>query len=235
MRRQPIFDFEPILTDALPGCQATMRIERARAAWSDQVMIPKRPFYFLRHGQTDWNLEGRYQGHTDIPLNRAGIAEAQAAAECLAEVAIDRIVVSPLIRAVATAAIVAERLGKPIQIERGLVERNFGSFNGLVVREVKARHGLRADQSSRDILPPDADPFHEIFERIPPVVASWMTAHPHELLLFVGHSGVFDALHQHLIGPRSGRESDHAVPYLADPITDGWELRALSRPSRTRS
>jgi broad specificity phosphatase PhoE len=212
-----------------------MRIERARAAWSDQVMIPKRPFYFLRHGQTDWNLEGRYQGHTDIPLNRAGIAEAQAAAECLAEVAIDRIVVSPLIRAVATAAIVAERLGKPIQIERGLVERNFGSFNGLVVREVKARHGLRADQSSRDILPPDADPFHEIFERIPPVVASWMTAHPHELLLFVGHSGVFDALHQHLIGPRSGRESDHAVPYLADPITDGWELRALSRPSRTRS
>jgi broad specificity phosphatase PhoE len=198
-------------------------------------MIPKRPFYFLRHGQTDWNLEGRYQGHCDTLLNGAGIAQAGAAAECLADVPIDRIVVSPLVRAVATAAIIAERLGKPIQIERGLVERNFGSFNGLVIREVKARHGLRPDQSSRDILPPDADPFHEIFERIPPVIAKWMTALPNELLLFVGHSGVFDALHQHLLGPRSGPESDHAIPYLAKPIPDGWEMRALPRPSLTRS
>jgi broad specificity phosphatase PhoE len=198
-------------------------------------MIPKRPFHFLRHGQTDWNLEGRYQGHCDTPLNRAGIAQAHAAAERLAEVPIDRIVVSPLIRAVATAAIVAERLGKPIQIERGLVERNFGSFNGLVIHEVKALHGLRPDQSSRHILPPDADRFDEIFERIPPVIARWLAAHPNELILFVGHSGVFDALHQHLIGPRSGRESDHAVPYVADPRPDGWDLRALHPPSLTRS
>lgn len=210
------------------GCSGRRAaIERAPSAWSDATMIPSRPFYFLRHGQTDWNLAGRYQGHTDIPLNRAGIAQAHAAAECLVEVHIDRIVVSPLIRAVATAAIVAERLGKPIQIERGLVERNFGSFNGLVVREVKARHGLRPDQSSRDILPPDADPFHEIFERVPPVIAGWMRAHPQELLLFVAHSGVFDALHQHLLGPRSGRESGHAVPYLAKPIPGGWDLEAL--------
>jgi broad specificity phosphatase PhoE len=201
-------------------------------------MIPSRPFYFLRHGQTDWNLEGRYQGHCDISLNRLGIAQAHAAAACLAEVRaevrIDRIVVSPLIRAVATAAIVAERLGKPIEIERGLVERNFGSFNGLVVREVKARHGLRPDQSSRDILPHDADPFDEIFERVPPVIARWMQAHAQELLLFVAHSGVFDALHQHLIGPRSGRESDHAVPYLATPIPAGWDLQALPAAPRSR-
>ena len=51
-----------------------------------------------------------------------------------------------------------------------------------------------------------------------------MAAHPTELLLFVGHSGVFDALHEHLLGPRSGRESSHAVPYLADPTLAGWEL-----------
>jgi broad specificity phosphatase PhoE len=115
-------------------------------------MIPKSPFYFLRHGQTDWNLEGRYQGHSDIPLNATGITQSHAAAECLACVPINRIVASPLIRAVATAAIVAEKLQKPIHIDRGLVERNFGSFNGLVIHEVKARHSLRPDQSSRDIL-----------------------------------------------------------------------------------
>jgi probable phosphoglycerate mutase len=191
-------------------------------------MIPKRPFYFLRHGQTDWNLEGRYQGHSDIPLNATGIAQAQAAAACLARVAINRIVASPLIRAVATAAIVAERLQKPIHIDRGLVERNFGAFDGLVIHEVKARHGLRPDQSSRDIFPPDADPFPEIFERIPPIVAKWMTLHPNELLLFVGHGGVFDALHHHMLGPRSGRESSHATPYLANPTCNGWELSPVS-------
>jgi broad specificity phosphatase PhoE len=191
-------------------------------------MIPKRPFYFLRHGQTDWNREGRYQGHSDIPLNATGIAQAHAAAECLACVPINRIVASPLIRAVATATIVAEKLQKPIHIERGLVERNFGSFNGLVIHEVKARFGLRSDQSSRDILPPDADPFHEIFDRIPPVVAKWMTSHPNELLLFVAHSGVFDAIHYHTLGPRSGRESSYAIPYLANPTSAGWELNPLS-------
>lgn len=198
------------------------------------VMIPKRPFYFLRHGQTDWNREGRYQGHSDIPLNATGIAQAHEAAECLACVPINRIVASPLIRAVATASIVAEKLQKPIHIDRGLVERNFGSFNGLVIHEVKATYGLRSDQSSRDILPPDADPFQEIFDRIPPVVAKWLTSHPNELLLFVAHSGVFDAIHYHMLGPRSGRESSYAIPYLANPTSDGWELNPLSTrdPSR---
>ena len=192
-------------------------------------MIPKRPFYFLRHGETDWNLEGRYQGQSDIPLNATGVAQAQEAAERLAGVPIDRIVSSPLIRALATAAIAAEKLQKPIHLDRSLVERKFGSFNGLVIREVKARHGLRPDQSSRAILPPDADPWHEIFERIPPVIAKWMTAYPNELLLFVGHSGVFDALHEHMLGPRSGRESSHAAPYLATPTLTGWELVPLRK------
>jgi broad specificity phosphatase PhoE len=191
-------------------------------------MIPQRPFYFLRHGETDWNREGRYQGQSDIQLNATGIAQAQAAADRLAEVSIDRIVSSPLIRALATAAIVAERLQKPIHLDRGLVERSFGSFNGLVIREVKAQHGLRPDQSSRAILPADADPWHEIFERIPPVIAKWMTAHPDDTLLFVGHGGVFDALHEYMLGPRSGRESSHAVPYLANPTLAGWQLNELS-------
>ena len=191
-------------------------------------MIAKRPFYILRHGQTDWNLEGRYQGHSDIPLNATANAQALAAAECLACAPINRIVASPLIRALATAAIVAEKLQKPIHIDRGLVERNFGSFDGLVIHEVKAQHGLRSDQSSRDILPLDADPFHEIFDRIHPVVAKRIASHPNELLLFVSHGGAFDAIHQHMLGPRSGRESSHAIPYLANPTCNGWELTPVS-------
>jgi probable phosphoglycerate mutase len=66
-------------------------------------MIPPRRFYFLRHGQTDWNREGRYQGTSNVPLNATGIAQARAAAELLARVKVDRIIASPLFRALKTA------------------------------------------------------------------------------------------------------------------------------------
>ena len=139
-------------------------------------MILRRPFYFLRHGQTDWNREGRYQGTSDIPLNATGIAQAVAAAALLARVRIDLIVASPLIRALKTAAIAAETMDRPIHVDRGLVERNFGSFDGLVITEVKQRHGLNPDENSRSIMPPDADPWDEILSRVPPVIAKWLTA-----------------------------------------------------------
>lgn len=122
-------------------------------------MLLTRPFYLLRHGQTDWNLEGRYQGHSDVPLNATGLAQAEAAAPRLAAVPIDRIVVSPLIRALKTAAVVAEQIGKPLHVERGLIERNFGSFDELVIKEVKQRHGLRPDQNSQSICRPTPIPF----------------------------------------------------------------------------
>lgn len=188
-------------------------------------MLPKRRFYFLRHGQTDWNVEGRYQGHSDIPLNATGIAQATAAAQTLAAAPIDLIVTSPLIRAVKTAAIAAERLDRPISVERRLIERNFGSFDGLVIREVKAQHGLRPDQSSLKILPPDADPGDEIYERVPATIAKWLGDFPNGTLLFVAHGGVFDALHAHLLGKhRTGAESGHAVPYVAEPTSTGWSF-----------
>ena len=191
-------------------------------------MIPKRPFYFLRHGETDWNREGRYQGHSDTPLNATGVAQANAAAAMLATAPIDRIVASPLIRALKTAAVVAEAKRMPVYLERGLIERHFGGFEGLVIRETKQRHGLEPDQNSRSIMPADADPWDEILQRCPPVVAEWMTAYPGETILFVAHGGVFDALHAHLVGPRAGAESKHATPYLVKPAAGGWTIAPLA-------
>jgi broad specificity phosphatase PhoE len=100
--------------------------------------IPNNSFYFLRHGQTTWNVEGRFQGHTDIPLNDIGLSQAQDAATILARCPVDLIVASPLIRARTTAEIVAAHLGKPLLMDDALKERHFGAFEGLVVNEVKA-------------------------------------------------------------------------------------------------
>ena len=77
------------------------------------AMIPRRQFFFLRHGQTDWNREDRYQGITDTPLNDRGVAQAHAAAAALMDSNIDRIITSPMMRSLKTAAIVAEAINRP--------------------------------------------------------------------------------------------------------------------------
>lgn len=89
----------------------------------------------LRHGQTDWNIDFRLQGTSDIPLNETGLAQARAAAEAISS-QWDVIVSSPLDRAVKTAQIVAERhaLGE-LQIEPLLLERSFGEAEGMLYAE----------------------------------------------------------------------------------------------------
>ena len=55
-----------------------------------------------------------------------------------------------------------------------------------------------------------------------------MAAHSAETLLFVAHGGVFDAVHAHLIGPRTGAESKHAAPYEVVPEAAGWQIRSVA-------
>ena len=80
-------------------------------------------FWFLRHGETDWNAEGLSQGHTDIPLNAVGISQAQRAALALVDRGIVTIIASPLSRALRTAEIVAEALALPVAAQEGAQQR----------------------------------------------------------------------------------------------------------------
>ena len=141
-------------------------------------MLPPTRFVFLRHGQTEWNRESRIQGHTDMPLNAVGRPQAEAAAARASGQGITRIVSSPLIRALKTAAAVAERLALPIHIDGELMERKFGSFEGRVVAEVKREHGLPLDQPITVILPPDAQLWPQTRERTRAVFANGWRAIP---------------------------------------------------------
>ncbi|KTR85806.1 histidine phosphatase family protein [Leucobacter chromiiresistens] len=86
----------------------------------------------IRHGQTDWNLSGRMQGRTDVPLNAAGRAQARGLAEELArQEPWTAVVTSPLERALETAEILAQGLGLAVEVCDGLVERSFGAAEGL--------------------------------------------------------------------------------------------------------
>ena len=100
----------------------------------------------LRHGQTNWNIDFRLQGVTDIPLNETGIAQAKAAGAAIAQLAEageswEMILSSPLSRARDTAVMVGEAIGiEGIEIEELLLERSFGVAEGLSHEEWKAKY-----------------------------------------------------------------------------------------------
>lgn len=93
----------------------------------------------VRHGQTDLNLQRRIQGQSDVPLNSAGRAQAQALATQLAGFTFSAVYCSDLVRAVETAQILAAPLGVPVQVDARLTERAFGQFEGLTDAELRAR------------------------------------------------------------------------------------------------
>ena len=183
-------------------------------------------FIFLRHGQTDWNLQGRFQGQSDIPLNKTGVKQAKSAADRRKNKAIDRIVSSPLIRALKTAAIVAESMDLPVHIDSQLQERSFGSFDGLVITDVKRQHGLDLSEPAASILPPDAEQWPETLARSCRVVGKWLGNYPTENILFVSHDGIFRALSETTIG--TWFESKHGTPYAFYPSSDTWKIEKIS-------
>jgi len=112
--------------------------------------MPLPTIYFIRHGETDWNAAHRYQGHTDIPLNDTGRAQARRngarLADLLAEegLAADAVgyVASPLARAAETMRIVRAVLGLPsdgFTRDPRLMEANYGHWEGLTLTEIRAR------------------------------------------------------------------------------------------------
>src|SRR5437764_266405 len=93
----------------------------------------------VRHGETDWNRERRYQGHADRPLNETGREQAEALAEELAGERIDVVYTSDLLRARETAEIVAARLGADVVALRELREIDVGEWEGLTWPEIEER------------------------------------------------------------------------------------------------
>jgi probable phosphoglycerate mutase len=94
-----------------------------------------------RHGQTDWNVENRFQGHSDIPLNKVGEHQVTAAAKVLAALRPDRIISSDLIRAQSTAAALADLTDIKVEINPALRETNGGLWEGKTGPENRASHG----------------------------------------------------------------------------------------------
>jgi probable phosphoglycerate mutase len=150
-----------------------------------------RRILLTRHGETEWNALGRLQGHTDIPLNEAGRAQARALAAGVAGAGLAAVVTSDLVRARETGEIVAAAigLGAPA-IEPALRERRFGVFEGLTRDECAARHpeAWRAWRE-RTGAPPGAEPQALAVARVAEALAR-IAAGAGGPTLVVSHGGV---------------------------------------------
>jgi glucosyl-3-phosphoglycerate phosphatase len=98
-----------------------------------------RKIVLWRHGQTHWNLEHRFQGTTDIPLDETGVEQAARSARLLAALRPAAIISSPLQRAAATAAALSDVTGLPVNEDPDLIERNGGAWEGLTNHEIRTR------------------------------------------------------------------------------------------------
>jgi phosphoserine phosphatase len=144
----------------------------------------------VRHGETDWNRERRFQGHADQPLNEAGRAQARELAELLASERIDAVYTSDLRRARETAEILASRLDAEVVALRELREIDVGSWQGLSWPEIEERHPVGVERWHRDGHGWDGGETHvELGERIVRALEDIAARHPGQRVLVVGHGG----------------------------------------------
>lgn len=182
------------------------------------MMLHAIPFWFLRHGETDWNAQGLSQGRTDIPLNQVGRAQAERAARTLAPLPIATIVASPLLRARRTAEIAAATLGLPVTLDEDLAEVNFGTQEGLPMGD------WYDDWIAGDYTPDGAESFAALCERTVRGV-NRAIALPGPVLV-VAHGALFRALRQ-AAGLEANVRTPNALPLWMEPPAagaSGWRI-----------
>jgi probable phosphoglycerate mutase len=161
-------------------------------------------FVFVRHGQTNWNVEGRLQGQRDIPLNDIGRGQAKRNGDVIRtripEAAGFDFVASPLSRARETMEIIRAEMGLPpkdYEVDARLLEITFGELEGMTYREVETLDpgwSRTRDQNKWDFLPPGGESYHMLSERI----VAWLGTLTRPAVV-VAHGGVGRVLRAHLL------------------------------------
>jgi 2,3-bisphosphoglycerate-dependent phosphoglycerate mutase len=152
---------------------------------------------FIRHGQTDWNVQQRFQGQLDVPLNATGHAQAQRMARALANDRHDLLFSSDLQRALQTAAPLAAAWSQAPQTLAGFREQGFGVLEGLDGITVRAQHpGLWQQwlKFDADFELPGGESTRRFHQRVTQAVADLVAAHSGKRIAVVTHGGVLDML-----------------------------------------
>ena len=162
--------------------------------------MPTTRILLARHGETEWNRLGRWQGHADPPLNDTGRRQAETLAAQLDGDGLAAVYSSDLRRARETAGIVAARLGLDVTEERSLREIDVGSWSGLTRDEVRERYPEGFARWLAGDIGHDGETREQLAKRVVGAVERIAEAHPDENVLVVSHGGAIRALRRHAAG-----------------------------------
>ncbi|WP_375490107.1 histidine phosphatase family protein [uncultured Jatrophihabitans sp.] len=192
-----------------------------------------RRLILLRHGQTAWNAEHRFQGHVDPPLDDVGREQARAAAEVLAAMQPDLLVSSDAMRAVQTAEFLAAATGLPVRRDARLRERGLGHWEGLTIADVAQRFPDEYAEwtAGRDVSRPGGETREQVAARVHAAVAQLPDV---ALTIMVMHGASSMALINALLGldqdhrPLMSLSNCHWSELAESPrnAAGGWRLWA---------
>ena len=173
---------------------------------------------FIRHGETDWNVERRIQGHTDIPLNKTGRAQALAMAFNAAHQRFHAIYSSDLLRAVETAQVLAQREDQAVKPYPQLRERHYGVFQGITAAEgAELYPQAYAHYVARDLdfNFETGESLRGLADRVGEGVDWLLQHHSGQTLAVVSHSGVLDVIYRRATGRPLHTPRDFVIPNCA--------------------
>lgn len=191
-------------------------------------MIPRRSFYFIRHGEADWNVERRCIGQLDRPLTDRGRDQARLANQLCANISVSMVFHSPLSRAAETASLVSAGRNWPFTVEAGLMEANLG-----------VKQGAREDDPNDPFIHAwvggasfaGAETYGEFKARVVAAAVRCLESLPAAAAppLLVAHSGVYHALREAMDGPI--KRVHHCVPMFHETVAGTWRVTMIE-PTR---
>lgn len=156
-----------------------------------------------RHGQTDWNIAGRYQGHSDVPLNQIGQSQATQIAKRLSKETIHAIYTSDLSRAANTAQAIADFHQLEIKKNSRWRELAFGDWEGMTHQEMSAHSPKLFEawmKDSLNISTPNGETLAQLAKRVNSASDDLKSQHKDQTVLVVSHSGALQSLLSAILG-----------------------------------
>jgi len=155
----------------------------------------------IRHGETVWNAEARFQGHGDSPLTETGRKQVAALGRRMQDIRFDALISSDLGRTQETASIISEFTGHSVEIDSRLRERNYGMLEGLTIQEIKSRYSevlnhLIADDP--DYIVPEGESYRQHYQRNIAFIEELLTTRAGSNVAIVAHGGVLESIFRYV-------------------------------------
>ncbi len=185
----------------------------------------------VRHGETEWNAEGRVQGQTDIPLSPVGLKQAHLAAEVLCQHDFSAVYSSDLMRVRQTAEPSVRRLALPLQLDPDLRERHYVIFERMLYTEVRSRypdHYARFNAKDPDFDFETGESLRAFYSRSLRAIERILERHRGEQVLVFTHGGVLDMVHRHVRALGLSAARDYGIPNCGinwiENSHEGWHV-----------